>query len=227
MRVSIGVLTVITMLLGAESASAQELRADSYRWYFGVTGGGLFAQTQTQDYSTLPSAGIHIMVVGKRGGLMLGVEESFGSNESSGFGLTWTLPDSTLDARLYDVSFDRIRKYHATLMAFPLRGRVEPYLGVGFGIMHTVGTEISTGFQDPEEAFVADSVASEINSTGFGSFVGGVQAGAGSRIVFFGQYQITTAPSRGNLLVGPSHSVQFGLRFSLGKAKEDIRGGGY
>ena len=43
----------------------------------------------------------------------------------------------------------------------------------------------------------------------------------------FGQYQITTSPSAGHLLRGPSHTIGGGLRFSLGGSKEGVRGGGY
>jgi hypothetical protein len=228
MRVSIGALSILAaVFLGTGSLEGQELRPDSYRWYFGVQGGSLFYQTQTQDYTALPSAGMHMVVVGKRGGLMLSFEESFGSNEQSAFGVLFTLPDSTFLEQVYDVTFDRVRKYSATMMAWPLRSRVEPYLGVGFGIMHTVGNQVQGTVTTPGEAAIVDEEARNRGSTGFGSFVGGLQYGAGGKVVVYGQYQITTSPAAGSLLIGPSHTVTFGLRFGLGKAKEDIKGGGY
>jgi hypothetical protein len=231
MRLSIGVLSVIG-LLGAGSLEAQQqLRADSWKWYFGVNGGGSMVQTQTQDYSMFPSVGAHIMVVGKRGGVMLSFDESFGDQELSAFAFIYQMVNTTGDTvdvfASHSAGFDRVRKYTAGMMAFPIQAQLEPYLGVGFGLMHTVGTRIESDIPNLTEAIVADQVLNERNSTGFGTFVGGLQYGAGSPVVVYGQYQITTSPAGGNLLTGPTHSFQFGLRFRLGRAKEDIKGGGY
>ncbi|HEX9895729.1 MAG TPA: hypothetical protein VGA78_17490 [Gemmatimonadales bacterium] len=238
MRVFIAALSVIVTLVSVGSLEAQQLRPDSYRWYFGVQGGALLAQTQTQDYKTFPSAGAHLMVVGKRGGVMLSFEESFGDQEGSAFAFIYqqetedivdgqTVTDTVDVFAIHQAGFDRVRKYSASLMAFPIRAQLEPYLGVGFGLMHTVGTRVESTIPTPLEGFLADSVVRVRSSTGFGSFVGGLQYGAGGRVVVYGQYQITTSPAGGNLLTGPSHTFLFGLRFGLGRAKEDIKGGGY
>ena len=231
MRVSIGVLSVFALLGGVAPLEGQEIRSDSYKWYFGITGGGLMTQTQTQDYQVYPSVGAHLSVIGKLGGVMLSFEESFGDNEQSAFGFAFTDITETGDTvtafPIHSASFDRVRKYSATLMAYPMKARLEPYLGVGFGLMHTVGTQMESMVTTPEEAIVADSVLQVRTSTGFGSFVGGLQYGAGSAMVLYGQYQITTSPASGNLLTGPTHAFLFGVRFRLGRAKEDIKGGGY
>lgn len=221
MRVSIGALSLVAVVLGAGSLEAQQLREDSYRWYIGPQAGLLFFQTQTQDFSAIPVGGLHALVMGKRGGVMLSVEEAFGSDEASAYGD----PTATNGAR--GVTFDRLRKYSAALMAFPVRGSVEPYIGLGFGILHTVGTSVDGFFTTPLEAAAAEEEAKNRGSTGFGSLIGGLQGRAGRSAVIFGQYQITTAPSAGSLLDGPSHTLVFGIRLSLGKAKEDIKGGGY
>lgn len=222
MRVYVRTLTLLAVLLGANGAlSAQQLREDSYRWYIGPQGGVLLFQTQTQDYSTIPSAGFHILVMGKRAGLQLSVDEAFGSEESSAFG------DATAPNGAREVTFDHLRKYTAAVMIFPLRARFEPYFGLGFGILHTTGTKVDGVFANPDDAADALAEAKERGSTGFGSLLGGVQLRASKSFVIFGQYQVTTAPSDGSLLVGPSHGIIAGIRFGLGKAKEDIKGGGY
>lgn len=222
MRVNVGTLTLLAALLGGTGAlGAQQLREDSYRWYMGPQGGMLFFQTQTQDYSSAPSAGLFALIMGKRGGVMLSFEEAFGNEESTAFG------DATAPGGIRDVTFDHLRKYTAALMAFPLRARLEPYLGLGFGILHTTANEVGGVFTDPDDAADALAEAKERGSTGFGSLLGGLQYRASRSLVVFGQYQITTAPSDGSLLVGPSHGIVLGLRFGLGKAKEDIKGGGY
>ena len=222
MRVYVRTLTLFAALLGGTGAlTAQQLREDSYRWYVGPQAGVLLFQTQTQDYSTMPTVGFHMLVMGKRGGVMLSIDEGLGSDESSAFG------DDTAPEDTRGVTFDHLRKYTAGLMAFPLRGRFEPYLGLGFGILHTTSTQVEGVFTDPEDAADALSEAKERGSTGFGSLLGGLQLRASKSLVIFAQYQITTAPSDGSLLVGPSHGIIAGIRFGLGKAKEDIKGGGY
>jgi hypothetical protein len=222
MRVSIGALALALATLGSVSAlEGQQLREDSYRWYMGAQGGGLWFETQTQTSTMVPVGGLQALIVGKRGGLMLSWEEAFGDNEESAFG------DATAPNGTREVTFDRLRKYSATLMAFPLRSRFEPYLGVGFGILHTVGTEVTGFFTTPDEAATATETAKNKGSTGFGSFVGGVQYRVSPIVTIYGHYQITTSPKSGNLLVGPSHTLIAGVRFGLGNAKEGIRGGGY
>ena len=222
MRVYVRTFTLLAALLGPTGAlAAQQLREDSYRWYIGPQGGVLLVQTQTQDYSSTPSVGLHVLVMGKRAGVMLSVDEALGSDESSAFG------DATAPNGAREVTFDHLRKYTAALMAFPLRGRFEPFIGLGFGILHTTGTQVEGVFTDPDDAADALAEAKERGSTGFGSLLGGLQLRASKSFVIFAQYQITTAPSDGSLLVGPSHGIVGGIRFGLGKAKEDIKGGGY
>jgi len=222
MRVVIGALALALVTLGGTTAlEGQQLREDSYKWYVGAQGGGLWFETQTQTSSAIGVFGLQAMIVGKRGGLMLSVEEGFGSDEESAFG------DASAPNGAREVTFDRLRKYSATLMAFPLNGRFEPYLGVGFGILHTVGTEVGGFFTSPDDAAAALDEAKQRGSTGFGSLVGGVQYRMSKNMTLYGQYQITTAPSSGSLLVGPSHTLVAGIRFGMGNAKEGVRGGGY
>ena len=76
-----------------------------------------------------------------------------------------------------------------------------------------------------EKAALDDS-ASARGSSGYGSAVAGLQLQV-SGLAIYGMYQITTSPSRGKLLVGPTHNLTAGIRFSLGSAKEGITGGGY
>ncbi|MGH7581206.1 MAG: hypothetical protein ACREM9_13585, partial [Gemmatimonadales bacterium] len=125
-----------------------------------------------------------------------------------------------------------IRKYSAVLMAFPIKAAVQPYLGVGYGIMHTVSPT-------PQNLTAFQSDAEELGSTGFGTFLAGITFQVG-RLMAFGQYQITTSPGNsavldpagnpvafGRLLQGPTHTFSGGLRFGLGGARESVKTGGY
>jgi hypothetical protein len=221
MRVSTGALITLS-LFSAAGLHAQDLREDSFKWFVGAQGGVLMFETQTQTRSSIPSGGMHVLVIAKRAGLQISVDEAFGSADSSAFG------DSNAPNGTRKVSFDRLRKYTATAMGFPLKNsKVDPFLGVGLGILHTVGTEVVGTFTTPQAAAVAQERAVQAGSTGFISFLGGVQYKVSPHWVIYGQYQITNSPAAGNLLVGPTHAVTAGIRFSLGSAKEGLHGGGY
>jgi hypothetical protein len=112
------------------------------------------------------------------------------------------------------------------MTGYPVRGALEPYLGIGFGINQVINPQVGGVFASNEEAATSSAAARDISAAGFASFMAGVQFRVG-RLSAFGQYQINTAPAPDNLLRGPLHMLTAGLRFSLGSAKEDIKGGGY
>jgi hypothetical protein len=202
------------------NASVAQVRDDRFKWFFGVQGGALFFTTQKQTQSGIPAAGAHLAVVSRRGGVQIGVEEGFGSNEPTAF----LDPQSGNQQRL--VSFDRIRRYGFNMTGYPVRGMLEPYLGVGFGMLQVLNPQVGGSFTSSEQAALSELEAQDRSASGFVSFLGGVQFRVG-RLAAFGQYQINTAPAAGSLLRGTGHSLMGGLRFSLGSAKENIKGGGY
>ena len=124
------------------------------------------------------------MITARRTGLLLAVEQGFGSNEQGvytmqGFDATGVL----VDQQSIGVTFQSMRKYSATLIALPIKGPASPYFGIGVGILHTTG-------HTPD-----DNITRAMGSTGFGSLIGGLNFKV-SRFSAFGQYQITTGPSQ-------------------------------
>lgn len=203
-----------------ENAPAPKVPDNRFKWAFGVQGGAMFFTTQRQTQSGIPAAGAHIGVVSRRGGLQLGVEEAFGSNEPSAF-----VDDG---GSVREVRFDRLRRYGFNLTGYPIRGAVEPYFGVGFGMIQVVNWEFDENevFASPTQAGLAAATANDRSASAFASFLAGLQFRVGG-FAAFGQYQIQTAPRAGDLLRGTGMSVMGGLRFSLGRAREDVKGGGY
>jgi opacity protein-like surface antigen len=213
-------VVALALCLTAARLAAQEPGSGAFQWYVGGQGGVLNFRTSAQDRTTIPTGGGNLLVIARRTGLLLSVEEAFGSDEvgiiTDGVGTT------------HAVFFNNIRKYSAALMAFPVRIPIQPYFGAGVGIMHVVNPSTTGSAQ----------AASELGSTGFGTFIGGVQFRL-ARFVGFGQYQITTSPSvgessgfgaersSGRVLEGPTHTFTAGLRIGLGNARERAGGGGY
>jgi opacity protein-like surface antigen len=226
-------VAALALCLGAAQLPAQQPGNGAFQWYVGGSGGILNFRTATQGYSTVPMGGAHLLITARRTGLLLSVEQAFGSNETSAY--TFQEVDSTgtvVSSASVPVVFDHLRKYSATLVAFPIKGPITPYFGIGVGILHTVGHD------DPDDGF-----ARAIGSSGFGSLMGGLNFRVGP-LSAFGQYQITTGPSTqvfasfieeskttlfdfGHLIDGPTHTFSTGLRFSLGNARERATGGGY
>jgi hypothetical protein len=228
-------LVALALGLGAAQLPAQQPGNSTFQWYVGGQGGIMDFGTPIQGRTQAPVGGAHLLVTARRTGLLLSVEQAFGSNEASGY--TSEVFDSAsalVSSDFIPVSFDYVRKYTATLLAFPIKGPLTPYFGIGVGVMHTGGYEVE------------DVDAKVIGSSGFGTLVGGLNFRV-SRFSAFGQYQITTGPSlqvlvttlgdpekpdftfvrSGNIFNGPTHTFTAGLRFGLGNARERTVGGGY
>lgn len=230
-KVTRSIPVVLALCLGAANLSAQQPGNGTFQWYVGGHGGILNFETSAQGRSTVPLGGAHLLVTARRTGLLLSIEQGFGSNELGVY--TVQAIDSTgglVSQNGVASTFDYIRKYSAMLMAFPIRGPASPYFGIGVGVIHTGG-------HTPDDGF-----AKEMGSSGFGSLIGGLNFRV-SRFSAFGQYQITTGAgvrrasetfangaqnvAFGNLLSGPTHTFSAGLRFNLGNARERASGGGY
>jgi hypothetical protein len=186
-------------------------------------------ETPLEGRETKPMGGAHLLVTARRTGLLLSVEQSFGSASASFTNVT-VLDSMDIIESSTDVfqTFSYLRKYSAMLMAFPIKGPLTPFFGIGVGILHAGG-------YTPE-------VSNAVGSSGFGSLLGGLNFRV-SRFSAFGQYQITTGPSRqvtsqsgpakstivisGNTYTGATHTFSAGLRFGLGNARERASGGGY
>jgi hypothetical protein len=216
-------VAALALCLTTAGLSAQEPGNGNFQWYVGPQAGVTVFRTPTQDRTVIPAFGGQALIVARRTGLLLSVEEAVGSDETSSY----------LDANgVQGVTFNDIRKYSAVLMAFPIRAAAQPYLGVGYGIMHVVNPS-------PTSAAAFQEDANELGSTGFGTFLAGLQFQVG-RLMAFGQYQITTSPSNdtvrddagnflafGRLLEGPTHTFSGGIRIGLGSARETMKTGGY
>lgn len=220
MRVSRALpLALLGSVLVGTNATAQQWN-DSFRWYLGAQAGVFGFETPSQTRGWVPTVGGQLVVVAKRTGLIVQVDEAFGTNEETAFG------DNSANGGVRDVTFDRLRKYSAILTGYPIRGQTQPYVGVGFGILQAINPQPTGFFTSNAQFSLAKDQADQRSANGFVSFVAGVQFRLG-RLTGFGQYQITTSPSAGHLLQGPSHTIGGGVRFSLGGSKEGVRGGGY
>ena len=227
-------VAALVLCLGAGPLLAQGSGKGDFRWYVGGHGGVTFFSTPTQGSSEMPVAGGHLLIVARRTGLLLSLEHGFGSSETSSY--DFVVVDSAqggavINGGTVNTTFSGLRKVSAVLMAFPIKNDyVNPYLGLGVGILQTTGNEPDGG------------TTRALGSSGFGTLIGGLQFRV-SRFTAFGQYQITTKPQVdevatplgtdlwlhefGRLTVDGTHTLTAGLRFDLGGAREAVKTGGY
>jgi hypothetical protein len=197
--------------------SGQEKTGDAFRWYIGPQVGGIIFETPNQTKGTMPSVGGHIMIMARRTGLLLMFDEGIKQDQKTSFA------DPTAPGGVRQVLFSDLQKYTAALVAYPLRGHIQPFLGLGVGILQTGSEHPQNTVTSAERDSLAD-VANSLGSYGFGTALAGFQIRAGG-VAIFGQAQAMTGPGSGHLLTGASFAGAAGIRISLGGAREDVTSG--
>ncbi len=205
----------LACLAQAPSLSAQSIIGfDSFKWYIGGQGGVTIFETPRQTRGGIFTAGGHVLVTARRTGLLLSVEEGIKKDQLSSY------PDAAALNGQRNVTFNDLRKYSVSILAFPFKTIAQPYLGIGFGLLQTVKEYPTVTGLTPSQAEAVRTTAHQQGSYTFASFTGGVQIRL-SQFAVFGQYQITTSPGSGHLTTGPTHALTAGLRVSLGSSRED------
>lgn len=230
-------------LLAASSLPAQTGGGTgTFKWYVGGHGGITSFRTLVSGREFIPAGGGHLLITAKRTGLLLSVDQGLGPTQETV--TMYTILDSLGQVKEQGVTpwtFKGVRRYSAMLLAYPIRNQnIQPFVGVGGGVMHT--TSNSAG------PFLGGSVENALGSSGFAAATAGLEFRLGP-FSAFGQYQVTTKQGyqekttilrkdqtgkaletridSGEWTLGAFHTLTAGLRFSLGNAKERSAGGGY
>jgi hypothetical protein len=82
------------------------------------------------------------------------------------------------------------------------------------------GTSPNSQCANANEQAVAQAAVDDASSKGFAWIMGGVQINVG-KLAVYGQYMLTSA-AQGFLISGSTHTIQGGIRYSLGTSKEDV-----
>lgn len=190
----------------ARPAVGQVNQDRTHQWYVGAQAGGFMYKTNVQKYYMDPMFGVNFLITAKRSALYLGGEESFFLTDAHA-----NVVDPATSTT-YDVTFSKVRRLFAGLVAYPLPGHIEPFVGGGVAIITVVDAT-------PNSA-AGQAVTNDAANKAVGWFMGGVQINV-SRFSVFGQYILQTSANN-FLLSEEAHTVQGGIRFSLGSAKEDV-----
>jgi hypothetical protein len=215
-------LSTLLLSVAVRPAAAQSSNDHSYRWYWGAQAGGLLYQTNAQGYFFDPVIGGHWLITAKRSALYLGAEEAIFLSDARA-----TIADQNSPTGLRDATFSRVRRLFMGVLAFPLQQRIEPFAGGGFAIMTITdavvdcsGTTPNSQCASVNDQFAAQSLVDDAGSKAAAWLMGGIQINVG-KLAVYGQYMLTSAAS-GFLIAGSTHSIQGGIRYSLGSSKEDV-----
>lgn len=224
-------LALLALLPASASAQEQSSRfVDS--WFLGAKGGLLTFWTTQVHHAPAPIAGIETMITKRRVALYISAEQAF-FKENSEFVVfnrdpeRVTAKDTLIPVAFGDVAMRNMRRYSASLYAFPFeRGGLRPYLGLGIAMNEVRGTHITNVRQFVDSlptpcCATAESLESA-RSTTTALLTAGLQAQL-SRVAVFGQ--ATMMPRNHNSLLNEreTFSIEGGIRYNIGPSREAVR----
>lgn len=216
-------LSSALMVAAVVPAAAQRAHDRSFQWYWGGQGGGFYYQTAAQPYYYDPIVGGHWLITAKKTALYLAYEQAvFLQDATAAIGDPGS-PGCSIGTACRDVTFGDMRRIMLGVIAFPLQKRIEPFAGGGFAMMQVLNPIVDCSTcVTASEAFEAQNRAEDASSKAFFWLMGGVQISQG-KLSLFGHYILTSA-AKDFLIQGTTHTVQAGLRYSFGTAKEGLGG---
>jgi outer membrane protein with beta-barrel domain len=194
-----------------------------YQWYWGAQGGAFVYKTNLQPYYYDPIIGGHWLITAHRTALYVAYEQSLFLTDAQAviFDPASTGCTSIPGAQCRDVTFHDMRRLMFGVLAFPAQKVIEPFVGGGFALMQALDPIVDcTGCTNAEFAS-ADDRAHEAASKAFFWVMGGLQINYSTKLNVFAHYLITSSAA-GFLILGNTHTLQGGIRYSLGTSKEGV-----
>jgi hypothetical protein len=194
-----------------------------YQWYWGAQGGAFVYKTNLQPYFYDPIVGGHWLITARRTALYVAYEQSVFLTDAAAviFDPASTGCTSIPGAQCRDVKFHDMRRLMFGVLAFPAQKVIEPFAGGGFALMQALTPVVECTSCTNAEFVSADDRAHEAASKAFFWVMGGLQINYSTKLNVFAHYLITSSAS-GFLIEGNTHTIQGGIRYSLGTSKEGI-----
>ena len=193
-----------------------------YQWYWGAQGGALLSKTITQPFVYDPIVGGHWLITAKRTALYVAYEQALFLGDAQTIIFDPASSGSSVGPGFRDVSFNDVRRLMFGVLAFPAQKIIEPFAGGGFALMQVLNPTVDcSGCTTQGEIIEAADRAHEAASKAFFWLMGGLQVNYSTKLNVFAHYLITSSAS-GFLLEGNTHTMQGGIRYSLGSSKEGI-----
>jgi len=199
-----------------------------YQWYWGAQGGAFFYKTNLQPYYYDPLVGGHWLITARRTALYVAYEQAVFLTDAKSAIFDPSSSNSSVGPGFRDVTFPDMRRIMFGVVAFPAQKVIEPFAGGGFALMQVLNpvVDCSAAASPPSGCTLsdfteADDRAADAASKAFFWLMGGLQVNYSTKLNVFAHYLITSA-AQNFLLQGNTHTLQGGVRYSLGTSKEGI-----
>ena len=195
----------------------------NFQWYWGAQGGAFASKTNVQPMVYDPIIGGHWLVKSRRTALYVAYEQSFFLSEATAVIQDPNSIQSAAGPGFRDVNFSDMRRFMFSVVAFPAQNVLEPFAGTGFALQQVLDPipDCTSQSCTLSEATEAADRAHEAASKAFFWLMGGLQINYSSKLNVFAHY-ILTSGAANFLLESNTHSLQGGIRYSLGSSKEGI-----
>lgn len=195
----------------------------NFQWYWGAQGGAFASKTNVQPLVYDPMVGGHWLIKSRRTALYVAVEQSFFLSEATAVIQDPNSVNSAVGPGFRDVNFSDVRRVMFGVVAYPAQKVIEPFAGGGFALMQVLDPtpDCVTQTCTLSEATEALDKAEEAASKAFFWVMGGLQINYSGKLNVFAHYIITSGAAN-FLLDGNTHTLQGGVRLSLGSSKEGI-----
>jgi hypothetical protein len=194
-------------------------------WFWGAQVGVSAYKTPTTNGGTQMAiaGGGHWLITGKRMGLYLSYEQLYYPNGPSTApgNPTSQIIDPTSGTGVRDVQFDQGRYIQGDLLAIPMNGPLQIYLGAGFTIQNITDAVPMGSFATPDDQAYSQSLVDDAASRAFVNFMGGFQLLLQGRLAVFGSYEFIPS-ARNFLLTSQQHVFMGGVRIALSGRREDV-----
>ena len=195
----------------------------NFQWYWGAQGGAFASKTNVQPLVYDPIVGGHWLIKSRRTALYVAYEQSFFLSEATAVIQDPNSVNSALGPGFRDVNFSDVRRFMFGVVAYPAQKVIEPFAGGGFALQQVLNPipDCTTQTCDLGEATEAQDRAEDAASKAFFWLMGGLQINYSSKLNVFAHY-ILTSGAANFLLESNTHTLQGGVRLSLGSSKEGI-----
>ncbi|MFN2570413.1 MAG: outer membrane beta-barrel protein [Gemmatimonadales bacterium] len=193
----------------------------NFQWYWGAQGGAFISKTNTQPLVYDPIVGGHWLITSRRTALYVAYEQAIFLSDAQAVIFDPNSSTSSVGASFRDVTFHDMRRVMFGVLAFPSQKVIEPFAGGGFALMQVLNPTVDCTGCNLSEAVEASDRVHDASSRAFFWLMGGLQINYSSKLNVFAHYLLTS--SAPNFLIdGNTHTLQGGIRYSLGTSKEGI-----
>ena len=185
-----------------------------HQWFWGADAGLLLLSTGVEGRAAEPTFGGHWLITARRVALYVGYDRAFFVSDRHS-----TIPEPNGNLEPANVAFSGLGRILVGLLAFPSQKAIQPFAGGGLGIMEASGMSVTCTGCTPSDSTILAQEASTQSSQAFAWLMGGIDVRQG-RLTLYGHYILTTN-NPNSFISGVTHTLQGGIRYSLGSSRED------